>query len=286
MRKILITGATGKIGNGLLRNLGCLFSPVKNTISLLEHRTSLGLPRDSPLETVTSLEEEYDLAIHLAAKADTRYCSRTENRKKVWSANVGLTQKICNSTERVILISTDYVFHGDLEPGEVYSEGDPVNPIDFYGETKVAAEEIVRSVGGDIVRIGQMLGVRNSVVDTARRAITGKDKDYFPFLRDNVKLPSDFSDFLAVLKKIIERKDPSIYHVSCEGEPLSRNEIAEMTLEIYKERGWKRSVDSLRSEESGNPKRFVLGNRKTQRELGVEFADARIAVRNHVLEGL
>lgn len=52
--------------------------------------------------------------------------------------------RICKKLDiMLIYISTDYVFDGTAPPYEVE---DKPNPLQFYGETKLAGEEAIRSV--------------------------------------------------------------------------------------------------------------------------------------------
>lgn len=48
----------------------------------------------------------------------------------------------------LIYISTDYVFDGTVPPYEV---DDKPNPLQFYGETKLAGEEAIQAVNKDAV---------------------------------------------------------------------------------------------------------------------------------------
>ena len=61
---------------------------------------------------------------------------------------------------RLIHISTDYVFDG--RKGSPCTEDDPVAPLNYYGETKLAGEREVQAAGGTwtIVRTQSLYGLR------------------------------------------------------------------------------------------------------------------------------
>ncbi len=282
MQKVLITGITGQIGKGLLGRLDNLFEE-ETKISLLKNKASIHLPQFNKLDlnVIKEINKEYDLAIHLAAITDTNYCRKPENHKEVKNANIGLTKKVCDSSSKVIFLSTDYVFKGDLKEYEAYTEDTPYNPFDFYGETKAIAEEIVLKSQGSIIRVDTMMGIKNKIVAAAKNAIQGGE--YFPFYNNYFIRPSFFPDFLNALLKIKDIRDFRIYHISCNGDALSRAQMANLVLEVYIEKGKERALDCLEEEPAPKTKRFALDTKKTKQILGIDFIDSKEAVKRTVL---
>jgi dTDP-4-dehydrorhamnose reductase len=62
---------------------------------------------------------------------------------------------------RYLYISTDYVFDGAREPGTAYVEEDRVGPLNVYGASKAAGEQLVAQTTEDyvIVRVSSLFGV-------------------------------------------------------------------------------------------------------------------------------
>ena len=55
----------------------------------------------------------------------------------------------------IYYLSTDYVFDGERG---MYTEDDTPRPVNYYGLTKLLAEEITRALGGSIVRVACIYG--------------------------------------------------------------------------------------------------------------------------------
>ncbi len=105
------------------------------------------------------IEINPDAVIHTAALADIDFC---ENKQDIAEKiNVGITKSLtglCSKTgAKMILLSTDTVFDGKKG---MYTEEDSPNPINFYAETKVKAEDSVRTLENSVVtRLSLVMGL-------------------------------------------------------------------------------------------------------------------------------
>ena len=84
-----------------------------------------------------------DVVINAAAIGSVDFAEK--NREETKRVNVGGTQivvELCQAYKsRLIYISSNAVFNGR---SPLYSETAPVDPINYYGQLKVEAENIVR----------------------------------------------------------------------------------------------------------------------------------------------
>lgn len=101
-----------------------------------------------------------DAVIHAAAIADIDFCEANQDLAR--RVNVGLTQQLaglCAETgAKMLFLSTDTVFDG--EKGD-YVEEDPPGPLNYYAETKAAAEKVVAGLerGWVVTRISLVMGL-------------------------------------------------------------------------------------------------------------------------------
>jgi len=141
MIKILLLGNTGQVGwelNRTLLTLGELVAldypqidmadPVSIRSVIREHKPNL-IVNATAYTNVDKAESEPDLAMAING---TGPGILAEEARRLNSA--------------LIHYSTDYVFDGTK--GEPYTEEDEPNPINVYGETKLAGEKAVQEVGG------------------------------------------------------------------------------------------------------------------------------------------
>lgn len=87
-----------------------------------------------------------DVIINAAAMTNVDLCE-TE-REHCWKVNVEGVENIVEAAKRnntmVVHISTDYVFDGKSGP---YTEDDRPSPISYYGKSKLASENLLRTSG-------------------------------------------------------------------------------------------------------------------------------------------
>lgn len=80
------------------------------------------------------------------ATAYTNVDGAEQNKNEATAVNeiaVGNIAKVCGEIDCILFhISTDYVFDGNKIND--YSEDDPTNPLNFYGESKLKGEEIIK----------------------------------------------------------------------------------------------------------------------------------------------
>lgn len=81
------------------------------------------------------------------------------NKKLAYDVNVNGIANICRYYNgKIIYFSTDYVFDGNKNSG--YSEYDSPNPINYYGWTKLKAEQIVlnHNENNVVIRVAGLYG--------------------------------------------------------------------------------------------------------------------------------
>lgn len=225
--KILITGANGLLGQHLLKLL--LDTTAHDIIA-----TGKGEPRyviqDSRLHyyalditdgmAVDLLFEKLqpDVIIHCAALTQADECEL--NPIKAWEINVTATRFIVDTAKKInaflIFISTDFVFDGMSGP---YKEDDVLNPVSYYGSTKVAAEKAVAESGLQyaIVRTcllyGNILfGTRSNVVSWVKENLELGKK--IKVVSDQWRTPTYIEDLAKGILLIVEKKAIGLFHIS------------------------------------------------------------------------
>jgi FlaA1/EpsC-like NDP-sugar epimerase len=178
-RRVLITGAGGSIGSEIVRQVS-KFQPA--SLILLDndethlHDVETELGATFPLEIVladvrdrrrvaeTFFSQQPELVFHAAALKHVPVLEA--HPREAVATNVIGTANIVDAAfaagvERCVLISSDKAIH----------------PVSVMGASKRFAEEIVRSAGGDllpcVVRFGNVVGSRGSVIPTFLRQIAG-----------------------------------------------------------------------------------------------------------------
>ncbi len=148
---------------------------------------------------------------------------------------------------KLVHISTDYVFGGDLDVSKDYKEDDPKSPVTVYGKTKLHGEEGIISNMDEyyIFRTAWLYGVGgNNFVKTMTKL--GTTRDEINVVSDQHGSPTYAKDLTEIIYQAIEKKIPyGIYNATNEGYTT----WYDFTKEILAEQGIKCKVNPVTTEE-------------------------------------
>ncbi|WP_020589345.1 sugar nucleotide-binding protein [Desulfobacter curvatus] len=232
---ILVTGASGLLGNKLYhilkRNHNCI--GIQNTSSI-EYLDNVDLSNFELLESYLKIKKPTTI-IHTAAIADPDTC--TKNKALAKRINVELVENLCKISKdmniKLIFISTDYVFDGEL-CCECDLESKR-NPLNYYGETKVIAENIVQKHKNSlIIRIPIIFGYNHEADKiTFVKKVIKNLKAHKELWLDNkqIRYPTLIDEIALEIEKNL--KETGILHISSQG-ATTKYEWAKKIAKIYK----------------------------------------------------
>lgn len=147
MKKLLVTGASGFLGWYLCQQAQADWTVVGTYRDRPFAQTGV-TPFALDLTDFQALKQaiqtlQPDAVIHAAAQAKPNLCeTHPEDAYRInVTASCNLAGLCADAAIPCVFVSTDLVFNGLNPP---YREGDPVSPINRYGEQKVAAEQGMR----------------------------------------------------------------------------------------------------------------------------------------------
>ncbi len=237
MKRVLITGAHGLLGQKAAICFG-RESDAEILLADLTRETPFPPPRFDYMQLditeradVKSLVSSFrpDVILHTAALTDVDLCE--SERERTWRVNVDGLKNLIIPARRLegchlMLLSTDYVFDGRTGG---YSEESRPNPVNYYGKTKLAAENALRLSGvrHTIIRTqllyGTGIGVRQNFVLWALEML-GRRKS-FGVVEDQTGNPTFVDDLAYALFKLAEQRKEGLFHVAGT-EALSRHAFA------------------------------------------------------------
>jgi dTDP-4-dehydrorhamnose reductase len=189
-----------------------------NRFELKDCRTcSMDITKDVNL--IKSLSPDY--IVLTAALTDVDLCE--SNRNAAWNVNALGPERVAAAAKKIgaklIYISTDYVFNGERG---MYMESDPVSPINFYGESKLAGEKIVQQICPDciVARSSVLYGwnpVRHNFVTWAIEQMKKGIK--INVVKDQCNSPTLASNLAEMILQI--RDSEGLFH-ACGSERISR----------------------------------------------------------------
>jgi dTDP-4-dehydrorhamnose reductase len=169
-----------------------------------------------------------DAVIHAAAIADIDFCeSNQDDAERINFATTDELAGLCaSSNTKMVFCSTDTVFDGETG---MYMESDTPAPVNFYGETKVRAEQSVLSQldTAVVARLPlvmglPVLGAGNSFLAKMITAMSAGQAMQFP--ENEIRTPADVITLGAALLELAGDESSGIFHLSGSTE-LNRYEM-------------------------------------------------------------
>jgi dTDP-4-dehydrorhamnose reductase len=205
MTKMMITGASGKLGTALVRLFPNSLHPTHKELELSN--------REAMFNYIA--EHRPSIIIHTAALTGVRECE--EDKLKAWKSNVLGTENLVdaclkhNKQVYFVYVSTACVFDGHRG---FYTEEDIPNPENFYALTKLLGEFVVKKLSNYLI-------VRTNFV--------AKEKWRFPkAFVDRFGTYLFAEDVAQGIKDVIQAKLTGVVHV-CGDKKLSMFELARLT---------------------------------------------------------
>jgi dTDP-4-dehydrorhamnose reductase len=215
---------------------------------------------------------EPDAIINCAAMTNVDACE-TE-REQAWRINVEAVEHLIEAARRVgarvLHVSSDYVFDGKSGP---YNEDARPEPISYYGKSKLASENALRSSGIDyliartMILYGYAAGVKQNFALWLIQAL--EKGQAVRVVDDQYGNPTLADDLAHVLVSAIELERTGIYNVAGR-DIVSRYEFALTLARVF---GFEQrlvvpiSTDSLR-QSAARPLKSGLITLKAEVELG------------------
>jgi dTDP-4-dehydrorhamnose reductase len=213
--KIIATGLSGLIGSRINKLLSDRYQFLNLSLPNFD---ILGY---SALEKIFEKSPQTKIVLHLAAFTDVSKAWQERGDKKgtCFKVNVLGTRNVARACRKfgkyLIHVSTDFVFNGQKH--SPYTEKDLPDPIEWYGQTKLLAEQEVQKNLEHWAIVRLAFPYRASFrlkPDLVRRIIKGlREKNLYPMFADQVTTPTFIDDFAWALKKFFKVQPSGIFHL-------------------------------------------------------------------------
>ncbi len=243
--KILITGANGFLGfylvEQLLQKNYSVIATGKGGCRLpFSHHAKFeyqSMDFTDPFSVHDVFERvKPDVVVHTGAMSKPDECEL--DQMQAYLVNVeGTVQLLINSADIksfFVYVSTDFVFDG--EKG-MYTEDDIPSPVNYYGRTKLEAEEAVKeyehdwAIGRTVLVYGKNHSGHSNILKIVKEKL--EKGDGYSVVDDQVRTPTYVGDLAGGIISIIEKRASGIFHLSGR-DILTPYQMAIKTAELLK----------------------------------------------------
>ncbi|MHA7100010.1 SDR family oxidoreductase [Roseivirga pacifica] len=225
--KVLITGSNGLLGQKLVQLI--LAKGEDELIATARGANRLPIPEEkytyqslditNRADVLATIERfKPDAVVHTAAMTNVDQCETEQ--EACWKLNVDAVEYLieaCENTGAYLLhLSTDFIFDGENGP---YDEEGKPNPISYYGESKLAAEELLfkSSISYGIARTVLVYGIahdmsRNNIILWVKKSL--EDKKDIKVVDDQLRSPTLAEDLAMGCYLMAKQKAEGVFNIS------------------------------------------------------------------------
>ncbi|PIQ89382.1 MAG: dTDP-4-dehydrorhamnose reductase [Candidatus Omnitrophica bacterium CG11_big_fil_rev_8_21_14_0_20_42_13] len=292
-QKVIVTGSSGMLGRALC---GVLDKDYQVFGIDLENRSGFkkfvkcDITKRNEVRKVFSAHHP-DVVVHAAAFTDVDACE--SRRKKAKLINTGGTINLARIAGKMgsifVFLSTDYVFDGRKK--RPYLESDKPRPLNFYGRTKLLAENFIRRNLDKyfIIRTTWLYGKGgknfiNTVIKLSR------DRRMIKIVDDQKGAPTNVMDLAESIGRLLEKavarpqQYKGIYNItnsgSCSWYSMAKEIVKKMNLGV--------KTEPIKSKELKRPAKrplnSVLNNNKFKRLVKKPMRNWKDALSAYLIE--
>lgn len=218
LKKILVLGSSGFLGNFFINRHkhDFLLIPTHNHNKIHTNSIFVDITSINSLEKIFQSSQP-DLVLNFCSVyKNPEFCE--QNKNLVMAVNgdsLKTISKLCNNfSSSLIHFSSDYVFDGI---NGNYLEDHPVNPINFFGKSKVVGEKHVEEFANDycIIRTGMVYGtspIKQTLPDWILNKIEKQQK--LELISDQFMTPTYIENLMDMLIEVIKKNIGGKIHLS------------------------------------------------------------------------
>lgn len=210
MKKILITGANSYVGTSFEEYIKTYDGYLVDTVDT----------KDSDWKSISFAE--YDVVFHVAGIAHSDMGKISEERKAIYySVNTDLTIDIAkkaksDGVKQFVFMSSASVYGNSAPIGKkkVIDENTPLSPSNYYGDSKVKAEEGIKHLGDDSFKIvvlrPPMIYGKNCKGNYPTLSNLSKKLPVFPYVK-NERSMLYIGNLVEFVKLMIDNEEEGIF---------------------------------------------------------------------------
>lgn len=282
--KIAIIGANGQLGFDLVKS----FKNTEHEIVPLVHADIDVTDFKLSHEVLKDIQPEVviNCAAYVRVDDAEEFADKAFVVNALGARNIALACRELNSM--LVYISTDYIFDGRKK--QPYTEEDVPNPLNVYGNSKLAGEYFTRNILEKyyIIRSSSLFGAAgasgkggNFIETMIKKA---RNKEEIKVVDDMVMSPTYTKNAAEMIKNIIAKKLPfGIYHVSNAGQCT----WYDFSKRIFKTLNMQADLSSTKTDvlqsKARRPMFSPLVSAKLKKR-GLEMENWETALRNYLIE--